>query len=345
MLEPYSRKDFLRRTSAGIGALALGGGLGATARPAFAGAEARPQLKLGWAGGTCEAATYVGHDVGFFANEGIDVELVRLANSQAGIDALGAGKIDAIGGVIYQYLKPFEQGLDVRFAAGLHGGCLRLVAKPNCGVHKLADLKGRTVGVDAIGGGSMAFVSALLTREGVDPTTDVQWRAYPRAEFPTVLDRDEVQVIAAGDPFSYFLIRDGKAVEVANNMQGGVYYTDKGISHHHFCCFAVLRGGLVRDDPKTAAALTRAWIKSSEYVGTHIEQTAKIESDQKYVAVDEATAKALISSYEWHPTAQGIRDEVLRAAIDFQQAKILDPRTDVNDLANRAYVDLFKTGA
>jgi NitT/TauT family transport system substrate-binding protein len=160
----------LQRTGVSAGALAAGAAFGLPARPAFAGTEARPQLKLGWAGGTCEAATYVGHDVGFFADEGLDVELVRLANSQAGIDALGAGKIDAIGGVIYQYLKPFEQGLDVRFAAGLHGGCLRLVAKPNCGVHKLADLKGRTVGVDAIGGGSMAFVSALLTREGVDPS-------------------------------------------------------------------------------------------------------------------------------------------------------------------------------
>jgi NitT/TauT family transport system substrate-binding protein len=343
-LERYSRKRFLERTGLGIGTLAMGGSI-AAARPAFAGTQTRPHLKLGWAGGTCEAATYIGHDAGFFEKEGLDVELVRLANSQAGIDALGAGKIDAIGGVIYQYLKPFEQGLDVRFAAGLHGGCLRLVAKPNCGVHKLADLKGRTVGVDAIGGGSMAFVSALLTREGVDPTADLQWRAYPRAEFPTVLDRGDVEVIAAGDPFSYFLIRDGKAYEVANNMQGGVYYTDKGISHHHFCCFAVLRGGLVRDDPKTAAALTRAWIKSSEYVGTHIEETAKIEADQKYVAVDAATAKALLSSYEWHPTAQGIHDEVLRAAIDFKQAKILDPRTDVDDLAKRAYVDIFNLGA
>jgi NitT/TauT family transport system substrate-binding protein len=206
-LERYSRKRFLERTGLGIGTLAMGGSI-AAARPAFAGTQTRPHLKLGWAGGTCEAATYIGHDAGFFEKEGLDVELVRLANSQAGIDALGAGKIDAIGGVIYQYLKPFEQGLDVRFAAGLHGGCLRLVAKPNCGVHKLADLKGRTVGVDAIGGGSMAFVSALLTREGVDPTADLQWRAYPRAEFPTVLDRGDVEVIAAGDPFSYFLIRD-----------------------------------------------------------------------------------------------------------------------------------------
>jgi NitT/TauT family transport system substrate-binding protein len=141
-----SRKAFLRRAGIGAGALALG----ASAGPAFAAAENKPpvKLKIGWAGGTCEAATYAGVHAGHFAKENLDVELVRLANSQAGIDALGSGKVDAIGGVLYQYLKPIEQGIDVKLTAGLHGGCLRMIAGKNSGVKTIKDVKGKTVAVE-----------------------------------------------------------------------------------------------------------------------------------------------------------------------------------------------------
>lgn len=340
-----SRKTFLRYAGIGAGSLALGASAGTI--PAFASAESKPavKLKLGWAGGTCEAATYAGVHAGHFAKEGIDVELVRLANSQAGIDALGSGKVDAIGGVLYQYLKPIEQGIDVKLTAGLHGGCLRLIAGKNSGVKTLKDVKGKTVAVDAIGGGSMSFFSALLINEGLDPVKDITWRAYPRDQFGIVLERGEAQVVAAGDPFGYFVIQEGKGVQIADNMVGGVYYADKEISHHHFCCYAVVRGGLVREDPKTVAALTRGWINASRWVGKHIDETARIEIDNKYNATSIATVSALLSSYEYHPSADGILDELEIAAKDFKAANVLDPHTDPKELAQRAYIDIFKAAA
>jgi NitT/TauT family transport system substrate-binding protein len=339
-----SRTAFLRYAGIGGGALALGASVGAS--PAAAAAAKDPvKLRIAYGGGTCEAATYAGVHAGHFAKEGLDVELVKLANSQAGIDALGTGKVDAIGGVLYQYLKPIEQGIDVKLTAGLHGGCLRLIAGKNSGVKTIKDVKGKTVAVDAIGGGSMTFFSAMLISEGLDPLNDVTWRAYPRDQFGIVLERGEAQVVAAGDPFAFLLVQDGKGTQIADNMVGGVYYADKEISRHHFCCYSVIRGGLVRDDPKTAAALTRAWVNSSRWVGKHIGETARIEVDNKYNLTTVETVSALLASYEWHPSADGVLEELEIAAKDFKAAKVLDPHTDPKDLAQRAYIDIYKAAA
>jgi NitT/TauT family transport system substrate-binding protein len=122
----------------------------------------------------------------------------------------------------------------------------------------------------------------------------------------------------------------------------GLFLNNTGLSHHHFCCVVALRGGLVRDDPKTAAKVTRAWLDGSRWVGKHIDQTAKIEIEKKYVPSDVSTIKNLLSSYEWHPSADLVFEDIQLGARDFLKAGILDKRTDPDDLAKRAYADSFR---
>ena len=43
--------------------------------------------------------------------------------------------------------KPLEQGFDVKLTAGIHGGCMRVLATRSSGIVDLQGLKGRTIGV------------------------------------------------------------------------------------------------------------------------------------------------------------------------------------------------------
>jgi NitT/TauT family transport system substrate-binding protein len=122
----------------------------------------------------------------------------------------------------------------------------------------------------------------------------------------------------------------------------GLFDDNAGLSHNHFCCVVALRGGLVRDDPKTAATLTRAWLDGSRWVGGHIQETAQIEIDKKYVASDVPTIANLLGSYEWHPSADLVYEDIQLGARDFLKAGILDKRTDPEELAKKAYVDIFR---
>lgn len=135
------------------------------------------KLVVSYAGGTCEAPIYVAYHNGFFKDEGLDVELIQ-ADFEQLKTGVASGKIDASIGN-FSWFKPIEQGLKVKLTGGVHAGCIQAVAPPNSGITKVADLKGKTIGVEAIGGGPMITLSIELKKLGIDPKTDVQWKAYP----------------------------------------------------------------------------------------------------------------------------------------------------------------------
>src|SRR3569623_1933019 len=73
------------------------------------------------------AAIFTAVEKGYFKDEGLDVELVRCEWATYK-DALALGRFDVTHHLVMYFLKPIEQGLDVKFTAGIHRGCLRVQA-------------------------------------------------------------------------------------------------------------------------------------------------------------------------------------------------------------------------
>src|SRR5215468_2434463 len=85
------------------------------------------KVRVGYIGLTCEAPIFTAYEKGFFKEEGLDVSLVKCewANYK---DVLALGGFDVTHHLIMYFLKPVEQGLDVKFTGGIHRGCLRVQA-------------------------------------------------------------------------------------------------------------------------------------------------------------------------------------------------------------------------
>jgi NitT/TauT family transport system substrate-binding protein len=85
------------------------------------------KISFAWnAGAPCLLAVTVAKDKGFFAKHGLDVDLVNYAGSTDQLlETLATGKADAAVGMALRWLKPMEQGFDVKIIASLHGGCMR----------------------------------------------------------------------------------------------------------------------------------------------------------------------------------------------------------------------------
>src|SRR3954451_14412755 len=115
--------------------------------PAVAGTPRK--LKLSWnAGAVCLTPLPVAIDQGFLQKQNLDVELVNYSGwTDQLLEAIATGKSDAGLGMALRWLKPLEQGFDVKIVASTHGGCMRVLTRTNCGVKKLADLKGISVAV------------------------------------------------------------------------------------------------------------------------------------------------------------------------------------------------------
>src|SRR5438034_9471768 len=90
------------------------------------------KVRVGYIGLTCEAPIFTAVEKGFFKEEGLDVSLVK-CDWKNYKDVLALGGYDVTHHLVMYFLKPVEQGLDVKFTGGIHRGCLRVqIGRASC---------------------------------------------------------------------------------------------------------------------------------------------------------------------------------------------------------------------
>jgi NitT/TauT family transport system substrate-binding protein len=168
-----SRRNVLK--VAGTAGLAATAGVigGRVLPPAIAGPA--PKIRLAWGDiAACHSPLGFGVAKGLYAKHNLDVELYPFtSNGQTVIQALATGKADAGAGLIGDWLKPLEQGFDVKLFVGSHGGCGRLFASEKSGVKDLKDLKGKTIATFVMGASPQTVLQVSIFKAGLDPNADV----------------------------------------------------------------------------------------------------------------------------------------------------------------------------
>ncbi|MFC5701514.1 ABC transporter substrate-binding protein [Cohnella faecalis] len=304
------------------------GSSSAAAAQAAGGAKALKKVTFAYAGGTCEAPIYAAIEKGFFKEEGLDVTLVQ-QDFETLKSGIASGKVDGTVGN-FAWFKPIEQGLDVKLTGGLHAGCIQLVAPGDSGIKSVADLKGKIIGVDVIGGGPQITLSIALKQQGLDPQKDVEWRAYPSQQLATAAEKGEIAAFIVWDPAAQQAIDDKKYVRLLSNGHDEPFKSG-------YCCYSVISGKVAEEDPEKAASITRALLKAAEWVGTNAHETAEIETNKKYVSADAATNEKLLAGYHWKPGVKSAQESA-KFFIKYQkELGILDASTDETELYNRVF--------
>src|SRR3954471_13605079 len=133
----------------------------ASTAPGEVGPNGLTKVRVGYIGLTCEAPIFMAVEKGFFKEEGLEPELVRCQWATYK-DALALGRFDVTHHLVMYFLKPIEQGMDVKFTGGIHRGCLRLQAGTKGNIYKLEDMKGKVIGVPGLGTPPFMFASRAL---------------------------------------------------------------------------------------------------------------------------------------------------------------------------------------
>src|SRR5215216_7871851 len=163
------------------------------------------KVRVGYIGLTCEAPIYAAYEKGFFKEEGLEPELVK-CNWATYKDTLALGGYDITHHLVMYFLKPIEQGLDVRFLAGIHRGCLRVQAGVRTNIHTIQDLKGKRIGVPGMGTPPFVFANRVLGAHGIDPSREIQWKVFPAGELGLALDKGLVDAVADSEPIGTLLM-------------------------------------------------------------------------------------------------------------------------------------------
>jgi NitT/TauT family transport system substrate-binding protein len=291
------------------------------------------KIRVGCIGLTCEAPLYVAIEKGYFKEEGLDVSLIKYSNWSTYKDALGLGGFDITHHLIMMFLKPIEQGMDVKILAGVHRGCLRVQASTTGGIQSLEDLRGKRIGVPGMGTPPFIFANRALALKGIDPSKEITWKVFPAGELKLALERGDVDAVADSEPIGTLLLSSGKVKNIADQA------TDEPFASE-YCCAVVANGKFVANNPKAAAAATRAILKAAKWVEANPRAAATLAVEKKYIASTPELNTIAISHLRYEPSISGGEKAVRSAALAMQQVGMLNASTDIDDLTRRAFMHL-----
>jgi NitT/TauT family transport system substrate-binding protein len=331
-----SRRAVLKTAGAAgvaVSAAALGSRVFA---PAVAGPA--PKVRLAWTEvAACHSPLGFGVAKGIYSKHNLDVELFyQGASGQTLIQALATGKADAGAGLIGDWLKPLEQGFDVKLFVGSHGGCQRLLASKASGVKTLADVKGKTIATYGIGAPPQVAFQVTLAKAGIDPETDVTWKAVPFDLVGETVNRGDADLAAHLDPWAWSIEKQFKLTKIAD--------TQTGVYQGHTCCVLGANGPFLQANKDALRRLAEANIEVHEYTANHPDEVAQWYFDAlKPAGLSVADLTEILGTlvYHDHPIGQALVDQIRITSEDLKLVKVLDPTTDPKAFAERITVNLL----
>ena len=292
-------------------------------------------IKLGWfVSAACLSPVAAAKHLGIFEKNGLDVELVKFAGTTDQLlEALATRKVDTSVGMALRWLKPLEQGFDVKLTGGTHGGCLRLLGDKNQGVTKLDDLKGKVIAVSDIGSPAKNFFSVFLSKRGIDPTKDVEWKVFPGDLLAAAIEKGEAQALAHQDPETWRFLKLPRLTEVATNLTSE--YGDR------VCCLIGVGNKLLKEDREAAASITRSLLQAQDITAHHPEATA----DVYLPYVTNTTKQDLIEllkthTHYVHPLGNDLRKQLADYTLELQKVGVIKPSTDPVKFAEKITADV-----
>jgi len=247
----------------GIGVLLLVLGL------TLAGAPERPRVTLAVGGKSLVVylPLTVAEQLGYFADEGLDVRIEDFKGGSAALKALLGGSADLVVGYFDHIVRLQAQGRDLVGVAlmgkypGLVLGVRTELAEK---VKTPADLKGLKVGVTKPGSSTHYFVSYLLTREGLKPGDVAVIGVGSGSSAIAAVERGQVDAISHVEPVITTLETRGRMkvlVDTRNKegteaVFGGPYPAATLYTHRSF----------VEKNPETTQRLVNAIVRALQWM-------------------------------------------------------------------------------
>ncbi|MDR0813787.1 MAG: ABC transporter substrate-binding protein [Oscillospiraceae bacterium] len=252
-------------------------------------------LKIGIIGAGCELHFYTAEKLGLYEAAGYDVELVHVNPAEQQM-LIETGKIDVTDGVLDFWLKPIENGLDIKATIGIQQGCFAVVVREDSPYKTIADLKGKKIGTTHTSGVGEYFWRLLLA-DGYDPENDFEWVVLESAATQAALDSGEVDAISVGDSGIYPRVQSGELRFVAQMS------TDPQIADET-CCLLVFSSQYVKSNLEDVKAITQVLYDASIYLQSdeHKKEIVDYGFEKGLILSGEpATTYEIAKTYVWNP--------------------------------------------
>lgn len=223
-------------------------------------ADDRP-LRVGWVYAMANAPALIADKKGYYAAEGLKVELKSFGDGPVVQQAVASGDLDIayVGAPpVYQW---FSRGLESRIVAKVNYGQAAVIAG-DASLKSVADLRGRKLASLNKGSGMDVLLRGYVLKEAarLDPDRDLSIVAMPPANMDAALERHVVDAAFTFEPFiSQELLRGNAHVLLDVN---------KALPNYPWYVIVAVPRTL-RERPDDVVKLLRAHLKAIAFLKEH----------------------------------------------------------------------------
>ncbi len=284
-------------------------------------------IKVGYNGGLCTGTLGLTQVKGFYAAEGLDVELVRYQGDTVTLgDALGTGKIDIAGGHIATLLVPAANGVQMKFTTGMHTGCKSLCVLASSPYKTTKDLVGKTIAITtSIGGSDHNITMRFLLHDGIDPVRGVKYKSTDSGAAVLAMQNGEIAAALLSDQFIQKFLEDG-TLRIIRSITFDDDFKDET------CCVFAISKNIVENSPITARKLTQAHENCRKWIMANREEAVRLMLEHKWASGQFEKVLAFYNTLNYSVTDK-VTEATLRKVIDdYKACGILDKNRDTEEV-------------
>lgn len=225
--------------------------------------------------------------LGYFKQEGLNVQLLDETAGVSAEDELVAGQVDGVVGFYDHVIDLQSKGknlLDVVQLNATPGERLVVANKEKDQIKTLADLKGKKIGITDLGSSTNFLASYLVVRGGNPASSYTPVPVGAGQTLIAAMQQGRIDAAVTTEPtvsllkqknIAYAMV-DMATVDGMNKMLGGTYPAS---------CF-YMKSDYVKAHPDIAQKLANAFVKTMQYIHTHTAEQVADQLPSEYYAGD-----------------------------------------------------------
>ena len=259
-----------------LAALSLAGAAGLIGARKSLAAEAPLEtttVRLGKIPGICIAPQYVAEEL--LRAEGFtDVRYVAMP-AAVQHEYIARGEVDFSLHFAAPLVISMDAGGPITVVAGVHVGCFELFGRE--GIRSIADLKGKSVGVQGLGSSPHVFLASMASYVGLDPVNDINWVTSPKVKPMELFAEGKTEAFLGFPPEPQELRARNIGHVIVNSS------VDRPWSQY-FCCMLAGNADFVHKYPVATKRVLRAILKATDLCVTEPTRVAQRIVDGGFTA-------------------------------------------------------------
>jgi NitT/TauT family transport system substrate-binding protein len=247
-------------------ALSLAGAAGFVCAPRTLVAEGTLEtttVRLAKNPGICIAPQYVAEEL--LRAEGF-TDIRYVDGAPGATEPVAHSKVDFDTNYASNFVRAIDAGEPITLLAGVMVGCFELFG--NEGIRSITDLKGKSVGIQALGTNYHALLTLMAAQVGLDPVKDIHWVTDPTVKPIERFVEGKIDAFLGFPPEP----QDLRARHIGHVIVNTA--VDRPWSQY-FCCLLGGNREFARKYPVATKRVVRAVLKAADLCATQPERAAR----------------------------------------------------------------------